>query len=116
MSRECVICHGASYGFTVGLDENDERVLVHASSCASILSGRRQAAARTKTVRRRDGEEVIRKTAGISSWSAEWEQGRYGPEHKLPCNCPRHIEEVGGTDTKTTWDRVLARDKDIEYV
>ncbi|KKM07480.1 hypothetical protein LCGC14_1733500 [marine sediment metagenome] len=116
MGRECVICHGASHGFTVGIDEEGARVTVHASSCAAILSERRQAVAQTKAVRRRDGKEVVRKTAGISTWTAEWEYGRYGPQHKVPCQCPKHRKEsAGGSDADISWDRVIAGDPDIEY-
>ncbi len=107
--RECVICHGARYGFTVGTDEEGERVLVHATSCASILSGRRQKA----NQRTPSGKPV--KKAGISMWSAEWEYGRYGPQHQLPCKCPRHREEGDKSRGDITWDRVIAGDPDIEY-
>ena len=116
MSRECVICRGSRHGFTVGLDEEGERVLVHASSCAAILSERRQVAARAeKVARRRDGKQVPRKTAGMSMWSATWEFGRFGPQHELPCPCPRHREEADRSNTDITWDRVISDDPDIEY-
>ncbi len=110
MSRSCVICHGSSHGFTVAMNEEGERVLVHANSCAAILGERRQVAARVTP----SGKP--RKTAGISMWTAEWEHGRYGPQHQLPCNCPRHREE--GDRSKAddiTWDRVIAGNPDIEY-
>lgn len=110
MSRECVICHGARYGFTVGIDEKGERVLVHATSCASILSERRQKAAHVTP----SGKPV--KKAGISMWVAPWGEGdRYGPQHELPCKCPRHIEEDDTSSSDLTWDRVLAKDPDVEY-
>lgn len=111
MGRSCVICHGASYGFTVALDEEGERVLVHASSCAAILSERRQKAAQVTP-----SGKPRRKTAGISMWTAGWEYGRYGPQHQLPCNCPRHREEAHKSEADDiSWDRVLVDDPDIEY-
>ena len=111
MSRECVICHGARYGFTVGTDEKGERVLVHATSCASILSARRQEAAHLTP----SGKPV--KKAGISMWTAEWEQGLYGSAHKSPCGCPRHAQSdmPREEDKDLTWDRVLADNPDIDY-
>ena len=111
MSRECVICHGARYGFTVATDEKGERVLVHASPCASILSERRQKAAHVTP----SGKPV--KKAGISMWSAEWEPSLYGPKHKSPCGCPRHKESdmPREKDPDLTWDRVVADDPDLEY-
>lgn len=110
MSRECVICHGARYGFTVAMDEKGERALVHASPCASILSERRQEAAHVTP----SGKPV--KKAGISMWTAEWEYGRYGPQHTTPCNCPRHREDSADmSDTDITWDRVIADNPGIDY-
>jgi hypothetical protein len=117
MSRSCVICYGASAGFTVAADEKGERALVHAASCAAILSERRQVAARAEeTARRRDGKRVPRKTAGISMWTAGWEFGRFGPQHELPCDCPKHREEsMDRSNVDISWDRVIADDPDIEY-
>lgn len=109
MSRECVICRGARYGFTVAMDEEGNRVLVHASPCASILSERRQVAAHVTP----SGKPV--KKAGISMWTAEWEQGRYGPQHQRPCNCPAHREEGDARDKDITWDRIVADDPDVAY-
>ena len=110
MSRECAICHGSRHGFTVALDEEGERVLVHATSCAAILSERRQVAARVTP----SGKP--RKTAGMTMWTAGWEFGRFGPQHALPCQCPRHREEdADRSNTDITWDRVIADDPDIEY-
>ncbi len=113
MSRECVICHGSGYGFTSRTDEEGKTVTVHMTSCASILSERRQAAAQV-----RNDPRV--KTARTSMWIAPWDEegDRYGPQHELPCNCPRHIEEggvSGENDPDLTWDRVLADDPDVEY-
>ncbi len=69
-----------------------------------------------KAVRRRDGKKVPRKTAGISMWTAEWEYGRYGPQHKVSCQCPKHKKEsMGSSDADISWDRVIADDPDIEY-
>ncbi len=116
MPRECVICHGASAGFTVAVDEKGERVIVHAASCAAVLSARRQEAARAEeSTRRREGKHVPRKTAAMSMWAAEWEYGRFGPQHRLPCDCPKHKEEADRTNADISWDRVIADDPDIEY-
>ncbi len=117
MPRECVVCHGASAGFTVAVDEKGERVIVHAASCAAVLSARRQEAAREEEItRRREGKRVPRKTVAMSMWAAEWEYGRFGPQHKLPCGCPKHRDESADrSNADITWDRVVADDPDIEY-
>ena len=94
MSRECAICHGSSHGFTVAENEEGVRVTVHAGPCATVLSERRLDAAREEVLRqRREGQRVTRKTAGITQWEAQWEPGRYGYQHILPCPCPKHRDE-----------------------